>query len=193
MSDKDLEQFTPDEIEFSEKLDAQLEQTEKQLSDIGISGEMIQKLLDAKKNAPQQPSQPTVKQEIDLPTIDRRGRLVQTNEMIRQNYEQAIPLFKFTYLPLCWSNLKDKIIFSLPMTFLAAYTYELIQVRKISLPLSALKMKKVFRTWSITFLIGSTFCLLDSLFFDEFCNIDSYHYKDLNRQKMLRELREKLK
>ena len=54
------------------------------------------------------------------------------------------------------------------MTFLAAYTYELIQVRKISLPLSALKMKKVFRTWSITFLIGSTFCLLDSLFFDEF-------------------------
>lgn len=63
---------------------------------------------------------------IDIPTIDRQGRKIFTLEDTLNNYNNAWGFLKYRELPICWSNLKDKIKFSVPMAFMAAYAYEAI-------------------------------------------------------------------
>lgn len=75
---------------------------------------------------------------------------------------------KYRELPICWSNLKDKIKFTLPMTFMAAYTYEALSLKKIDKNLKDMKFRLLGRTWGIFFMIGTIFCTIDSIFFDDF-------------------------
>lgn len=54
------------------------------------------------------------------------------------------------------------------MTFMAAYTYEAMQLKKINLSLKEMKFKLLGRSWGVFFILGTTFCIIDSLYFDDF-------------------------
>jgi hypothetical protein len=49
-------------------------------------------------------------------------------------------------------------------------------------------------TWALLYAVTFIGCTLDSMFFDEYCDINSYHY-DLNmsRKTMLRDIRSNYK
>lgn len=54
------------------------------------------------------------------------------------------------------------------MTFMAAYTYEALSLKKIDKNLKDMKFRLLGRTWGIFFMIGTIFCTIDSIFFDDF-------------------------
>jgi len=54
------------------------------------------------------------------------------------------------------------------MTFMAAYTYEAMQLKKVDKSLKEMKYKLLGRSWGIFFAFGTVFCVLDSYFFDDF-------------------------
>ncbi len=57
-----------------------------------------------------------------------------------------------------------------------------------------MKTKNVMITWALLYAVTFIGCTLDSMFFDEYCDINSYHY-DLNmsRKTMLRDIRSNYK
>lgn len=54
------------------------------------------------------------------------------------------------------------------MSFMAAYAFELISMKKINKGVSDVSWRKLGRNWMVTSVIGFFWCAADSLFFDEF-------------------------
>jgi hypothetical protein len=56
-----------------------------------------------------------------------------------------------------------------------------------------MKTMGLLKPWAVIYGVSLLAITLDSIFFDEFCNIDSYHYQiDQNRKGMMREIRSNL-
>lgn len=55
-------------------------------------------------------------------------------------------------------------------------------------------MLPLFKTYGFIFGLGVTFSIIESIFFEDYCDINSYHYaEDLNRRKIVEEVKRKLK
>lgn len=57
-----------------------------------------------------------------------------------------------------------------------------------------MKTKQLALSWAFLYGVCFVVCTLDSLFLDDYCDINSYHYNlNQNRKSMMRDIKKKLK
>lgn len=56
----------------------------------------------------------------------------------------------------------------MPLALMGAYTFEAIALKKLNKSLLDMKWKLLMRSFGISFCVGSVFCVIDSIFFDDF-------------------------
>lgn len=54
------------------------------------------------------------------------------------------------------------------MALMAAYTFEAIQLKRIDRSLMEMQWKLLLRSFGVTLTSGFSFCVVDSLYFDEY-------------------------
>jgi len=66
-----------------------------------------------------------------------------------------------------------------------AYFWEGNKALKANVGLKGIKFKPLFKSYLLLNALGLGITLVESVFFDEYCDVDSYHYcNDLDRRKL---------
>ncbi|KAL4457054.1 hypothetical protein ABPG74_014692 [Tetrahymena malaccensis] len=128
----------------------------------------------------------------DFPVIDSRGNLVSSREEAIERYHNSLPFIRCLELPFCYVQIKKKIQFwavsSVGLSFLYS-SFFLVRDRK---PLKMIQFKPLIKNAGLIFLAGSLFSTLETIYFNDYCDINSYHYQDNNRAETIKYLKQRI-
>ncbi|KAL4508301.1 hypothetical protein ABPG72_003605 [Tetrahymena utriculariae] len=128
----------------------------------------------------------------DFPVIDSRGNLIQSREDAIERYHNSLPFIRCLELPFCYVQIKKKIQFwsvsSVGLSLLYS-SFFLVRDRK---PLKMIQFNPVIKHAGLIFLAGSLFSTLETIYFNDYCDINSYHYLDNNRAETIKYLKQRI-
>jgi len=127
----------------------------------------------------------------DMTVINKRGQKVVSTEEMRENYENGTPFLRVLNLPYCQSSIIGKAKFWLVGGAVAAFTWEYKKNIENKLTIRDLTFKRFFRSYALISMAGMAFSIFESVMFDPFCDIESYHYtKKFNTKLKIQRLKD---
>ena len=111
--------------------------------------------------------------------FNSRGEEMLTPKQVRDNYEKALPCFKWYQIPLCRKSIKRKINFWAPASVVLAWTYgEYAKKQDSNNIIKSLPFKFYMKSFVFFFAVTTAYCFAESLYSDEFCDIESPFYQE---------------
>ncbi|EWS73477.1 transmembrane protein, putative (macronuclear) [Tetrahymena thermophila SB210] len=204
--DRDLANEVEDKLKEVQKQMEIIEQKTKMLQNrmnfpFGGSGSMpnMEQIVDKQRQEQQQtsdspeamPMPPKIDYK-DFPVIDSRGNLVQSREQVIERYHNSLPFIRCLELPFCYVQIKKKIQFWTVSSVGLSLLYSSFYLVKDRKPLKTIQFKPVIKHAGLIFLVGSLFSTLETIYFNDYCDINSYHYQDNNRAETIKYLKQKI-
>lgn len=110
---------------------------------------------------------------------------------MKKNYENAWFGTKWLTLPYCRRTIFGKLQFWLGASFIFTYMWGSYYMRKNNI--TKLHWKYYRNTYGIFALATCTYVFAESIFFEPYCNINSYHYNLDSNLSIARDIKKQLK
>ncbi|KRX07060.1 hypothetical protein PPERSA_08737 [Pseudocohnilembus persalinus] len=195
----EFEEITADEIEQQKEIEQKINEINKKLAHFqAISGSSSpMPSAGDQANMLENQEMPQELQEMDpeeLPAIDRRGNIVYSNKILRENYYNQWPLIRYFELPYCANSIYQKVKFWTVMSLAGAYAWQAKRSVEARTGLMGVRMLPLFKNYLYIFGIGVSFSILESICFEDYCDVNSYHYQDdMDRKSMAQKIKSQFK